>query len=147
MTYLTVDEAQEYFDTRLHSEVWEEASLEDKLKALITSSRLVDTLNFSGEKTVSDQPMQFPRSGSTLIPDAIKIAVCEMSLALLDDIDMEHEIEALDSTGFNYATLRTSYNPAVSPEHIMAGIPSAVAWRYLKPYLADPNELRLVRTN
>lgn len=141
-SYIDIDTAQLYFDTRLHTEVWDESTFENQNKALVSATRIIDNLNFIGRKTDENQLFKFPRYPDTVIPNNIIYAVCEIALTLLDDIDMENEIDALKSIGFNYATLRTNYN-GIYPEHIMAGVPSAIAWRYLQPYLIDPAELRI----
>ena len=49
-SYCTLEEANHYFDTRLNTKVWTEASDEDKSKALIMATRDIETLNFKGRK-------------------------------------------------------------------------------------------------
>lgn len=146
-SYLDLDEAQSYFDTRLHSDVWNDATEINQTKALISATRIIDNLRFKGHKTVVTQEFQFPRYPATIIPNNIIIAICEIAIVLLDDIDMEHEIDALQASGFKYATIQTNYPTNIYPTHIMAGVPSAIAWRYLQPYLASPLEITLSRIN
>jgi hypothetical protein len=48
--YGDVDEANAYFAARLHSEPWEEADPGEKPKAMLAACRLIDNLNFKGDK-------------------------------------------------------------------------------------------------
>lgn len=49
-TYGDVPGGDNYFAGRLHSTVWETASSQDKIKALATGTRIIDRLNFAGQK-------------------------------------------------------------------------------------------------
>src|SRR5687768_4050443 len=103
-TYITLEGAQSYFDTRLNTEAWDKASDKNKIKALIMATRAIDNLNFSGCKSVSTQFLQFPRNRNTEIPTAIEIATCECALQFLDDVEMEAEITGLRANSDNYAS-------------------------------------------
>ena len=48
--YATLAEAKDYFTFRLHAKGWSSASPVNQRKALITATRLIDTLNFKGHK-------------------------------------------------------------------------------------------------
>lgn len=50
-TYVTVDEGDEYFRWSLNSAAWDDASNDDKSKAIVTATRAIDRLNFSGLRT------------------------------------------------------------------------------------------------
>ena len=53
--YATVAEANAYFDGRLYSTIWATACVSNKEKALAQAARIIDRLNFAGEKhTASD---------------------------------------------------------------------------------------------
>jgi hypothetical protein len=145
--YCTVDEAQSYFDGRLNADAWDDASSANKEKSLIHATRLIERLNFKGEKTVDTQDLQFPRDNDTSIPDDIKYACSEIALALLDGIDPELEFDNLKMVSQGYANTRSTYNPDLPVEHIAAGIPSVMAWRFLKPYLRDMRTVNLSRVN
>ena len=145
--YISVVDADTYFDERLNSDAWEDATTADKTKALITSTRMIDRLNFRGNKTVATQSEQFPRGEDTEVPDDIKYACCEIAIALLDGVDPELEFENLDMVSQGYANVRSTYNRSSKPEHLIAGIMSIIAWRYLKPYLRDPTYLDISRVS
>ena len=94
-SYVTLDEANAYFSTRLHSDTWNSASDADKEAALITSTNIIDWYyNYKGAKTVSTQNLQWPRSGvvvgnttydSTDLPKEVRWAVYELALVVLDE--------------------------------------------------------------
>jgi len=146
-SYMTVEDADLYFANRLYVRTWECSSAEEKRKGLYSATEIIDRLNFSGVKAVSTQTNQFPRDTDTVVPDDVQKAAAEIALALLDgvDPDMEYENLALKSQG--YGGVKSTYSEDASQPHKVAGIPSVMAWRYLRPYLRDPNGLQLFRVN
>ena len=173
MSYATVEEATEYFAGRLHTEAWDD--LEDtqavpevpadpladppivgspaiefaynpqKQKALTHATRILERLNYAGDKTDTSQEFQFPRTPDTAIPQDVKDACCELALSLLDGVDPDLEFENLRLTQQSMASAKSTYNRDSAVEHIAAGVPSVAAWRLIKPYLRDPNSFTLVR--
>src|SRR4051812_25245649 len=131
-TYVSLGEANDYFDWRLNSAAWNEASNDDKCKAIVTATRAIDRLNFAGLRTsdfarlgtsisvsgcttapaildpssdtpAPGQPLEFPRNGSSTIPADIKYATCEIALALLDGVDPEQELRGLGANSQRFA--------------------------------------------
>jgi hypothetical protein len=170
--YGTLLEANDYFDARLHEDIWTDTSDTDREKALQAATRIIDNLNFKGEKaavysvmydsggnelTYTDadlrtadlsQPLEFPRTTDTDVPDQIKMACWEIAYALLDEIDPDLELENLAVTSQSIASIRTSYDRVNSQiEHVVNGIPSATAWRYLRPFLRDSEAIILSRVD
>jgi len=170
--YGTLDEANEFFSYSMHSDAWSEATAGERVNALIAATRMIDNLNFKGEKAavyaimydsdgdlqdVTDaelraaslsQDLEFPRGTDTTVPDAIKMACWESTYALLDGVDPEIELENLGISSQTYASVRTSYNKdRTQLEYLMNGIPSANAWRYLRPFLRDEGGIKLSRIN
>jgi hypothetical protein len=145
--YCTVEEADAYFETRLNTEDWDDASDSEKLKALNMATRAINNLNFRGAPLLTTQQNAFPRviSGLTLNSDVVAEATCEIAINLLDGTDMEQEAENLLAVGQNYATVSTNYNPNLVNEHMRAGIPSVVAWNLLRPYLVNPRTIVIRR--
>ena len=101
-SYVTVEEADSYFDERLNASAWAAASPEDKARALIQATRRLDQEEFEGvptrplNGTAVDQPTQalkWPRqmadtdAGWTyeddIIPDPVKQATMELALVYL----------------------------------------------------------------
>ena len=149
--YDTYTNADTYFGTRLHVFAWDDASTADKTKALAEATARIDRLSFSGHLVADDQDLEFPRyygdeaEGDEVVPTDIKIACYECAYALLDGVDPELELENLAVLSQGLATAKTTYSRREAPEHIAAGIPSAYAWRFLKPYLAQGQTVRLNR--
>jgi hypothetical protein len=166
--YGTLSEANEYFSNRLHEWAWSDASLTDRPKALIAATRIIDTLNFKGNKhTVyvlldadpdatqeeireqeAAQALEFPRGEDTEVPDAIRQACYELAHTLLDGKDPELELEKLGIISQGYSSVRTTYSRTHIPvEHIVNGVPNAHAWRLLRPFLRDDDAIRLSRVS
>jgi len=145
--YCTKTEADTYFSGRLNTDAWDDASDADKDKVLIQATRIIDQLNFKGEKTDAAQELQFPRNDDTEVPDDIKCACSEIALALLDGVDPEIEADNLFMISQGYANVRSTYDRQAQAEHSVAGVPSVTAWRYLLPYLRDSRAVDLSRVN
>lgn len=143
--YITVVDADAYFQERLNVEAWEQASDPDKLRGLKEATRRIDRLSFIGVKNAQDQELQFPRYDDTTVPLEVQYACAEVAFALLDGIDPEREIELLSMKSQGLASARSTYTRDFVPEHFLAGIPSALAWDYLKPFLVDPETISIVR--
>lgn len=144
--YLTVTEALQYFQYRLNNDSWISATAENREKALIQASRIIDTLPFAGSKTDSDQDLEFPRNGDTSVPEPILIACCEIAFELLDSVDYNLEQGTLFIQSTGALNARVGYNSRY-PEHLVFGIPSYSAWQKLKPYVIDPRNVTLVRNS
>ena len=146
--YATIVEAQAYFDGRLNTGPWDDADPADQDKALIMATMTcIERLNFRGEKTDSDQALQFPRGNDTDYPQDIKNACAEIALALLDGVDPELEFDNLRMKSQAYGVVRSTYDSDRAPEHYVAGIPSSIAWRFLKPYLRNVFTVNLNRVS
>ena len=146
-SYATESEAQTYFENRLHTEPWDEATSTNRNKALGQATKIIDRLSFSGDKADEDQELQFPRGTDTEIPQDIKDACAEIALALLDGVDPALEFENVFMTSQGYGGIRSSFNREVKPPHVLAGVPSFIAWTYLQPYLRDTLNIELFRTS
>lgn len=169
--YGTLIQSDVYFSTRLHSDVWDNSSTSNKTKALYTATRIIDRLNYKGYKNSvylileaassyddvtqdqrrvaeAAQALEFPRDSDLAVPEDIKMACYEIAQALLDGVDPDIELENLGTTSQSFGGARTSYNRDQQPiEHILHGIPSAYAWRILKPFLRDSRAITTVRIN
>lgn len=164
--YGTLVEANEYFDNRLHERAWYGASVSDRPKALIAATRIIDALNFKGYKNTvyllleadpdatddeiyeqeAAQALEFPRGADTEVPEAIRIACYELAHTLLDGKDPEIELENLGITSQGYESVRTTYSRNQVPiEHILNGVPNALAWRLIRPFLRDEDAVKLAR--
>jgi len=82
--YVTLEEANTYFASRLHAEAWTAAADVDKQKALKQATRAIDRQLLIGRKTNPEQELAFPRYPDTEVPEAVKEACCEEALAILE---------------------------------------------------------------
>jgi hypothetical protein len=147
-TYISEADADTYFTTyRLVTSAWDSASSAEKGKALNQATRMIDRLNFQGDKYDADQELQFPRGSDTTIPTDIEEACAECAYSLLDGVDVEYEYENLGNNSMGFANVRSSKNSSMVPEHKAVGIPSSIAWRLLLPYLRDVDAINLMRTS
>ena len=162
--YGSVSEATEYFSYKLHETVWSAANANDRHLALIAATKIIDALNFKGDKhtvfvsTSTDdavlraanaaQNLEFPRDEDTAVPPQIERACYEIARSLLDGRDPETELEALTMTSQGYAALKTQYIREGLPlEHIVNGVPSFAAWCLLRPFLRDTNSFKVNRAS
>ena len=145
--YLTINEAQTYFDERLRTEAWDDATDTEKTKALKQATKAINRLNYVGDVSVDGQANAFPRGGDVVVPQAILDACCEIALALLDGFDLEMEKANLAAISQGVGDARATYAPELMRPHISAGIASATAWDMLKPYLRDPYEIETSRVS
>ena len=168
--YGNLIEAEEYFALRLRERAWSSADPADRPKALWCAAVIIDALNYKGDKhTVytlyesyedtnevptdeeiraaeAAQSLEFPRGADTIVPEAIRRAAYEMSHELLDGKDPELELETLGIISQSYAAVRTSYSRNQVPiEHIINGIPSSQAWRWIRPFLREDDAIALAR--
>ncbi len=169
--YGSLVKANAYFLTRLHAEAWEDSSSLNQTKALYTATRIIDRLNYKGYKNTvylvleaaddyedvsqddrrvaeAAQELEFPRDADTVVPTDIETACFEIALALLDGVDPDVELENLGTAGQGYGGVKISYNRDQQPiEHLLHGVPSAMAWRILKPFLRDGRAVITARVN
>jgi hypothetical protein len=166
--YGTLVEADSYFASRLHESAWSDADPADRPKALWAATQIIDTLNFKGYKypvymllqgspqATEDeiraaeelQVLEYPRGGDTEVPLAIRRACYEIAHSLLDGKDPELELENLGIVSQGYASVRTTFSRTHVPvEHIVNGVPSAMAWRLLVPFLRDDDAIRVSRVS
>lgn len=111
-SYVTLAEAESYFEDSVKFEDWAAYGDEIKNRALVTATRLMERQVWKGEKTSSGQSLAFPRSGLTdrqggtvddsSIPDVVKNAQCELALALLED----SAVEGQNNAGSNIRSVR-----------------------------------------
>lgn len=140
-----VEGADRYFSEQLYGQLWETQSLDNKQKALMTATRNINNLRFAGRKNDDGQPLEFPRNGDTVVPEAIQRATYEEALALLKGIDPETEYGNLSVSSRVFGKVRTDYAARHAPEHVVAGIASRNAWILLQPFLDPARGVRLRR--
>lgn len=146
--YGTSSEADDYFENiRLFSDEWFLENQSNRSKALLQATRIIESLNFVGAKTDSEQDLEFPRGGDTEIPVEIEYAAYEIAFALLDGRDVEMEAEQFGEEAANFGQGSVRVNPDLIHISKIHGVPSVVAWQYLRPYLQPGDEIILSRVS
>jgi hypothetical protein len=168
--YGSVQEADTYFSMRLHEIAWSNSDPTDRPRALWAATQIIDTLNYKGHKATvhavilslphhrredmqeqiraadAAQVHEFPRGTDTDVPDAILRACYEIAYSLLDGKDPELELENLGIVSQGYSSVRTTYSRNQVPiEHIINGVPNTLAWRLIRPFLRDGEEIKISR--
>lgn len=100
-SYISVLDADIYFNERLYSNSWPALSLEaDKEKALISAFKILEvSFEWFYDKTESTQSQEFPRNDELIVPQKIIDTQCEITLLLLNagsdlsrpDKEMKHD--------------------------------------------------------
>ena len=95
-SYVTLTEANTYFETVPDSSTWTDKTDDQKNRSLIAATRWIDTLNYYGSRCDNGQALKFPRNNykidnveltCTTIPNNIKYAQFELARALANDPD------------------------------------------------------------
>jgi len=95
-SYVTLAEADLYFETVPAETDWDDKSDDAKNRALISACRWIDSLNYYGDRCDEDQALKWPRNNYTVddvelactsIPVGIKYAQYELARQLANDTD------------------------------------------------------------
>ena len=93
-SYVTLAEANSYFETVPDSTTWDNKTDDQKNRSLIAATRWIDTFVYQGDRCDEDQALKFPRTNYQLdrvelscstIPNNIKYAQYELARALAND--------------------------------------------------------------
>ena len=164
-----------FFDARLHSYDWTNASVSDRLASLVQSSELIDQFDYLGQKKpvqealdaideVNGDPttdankevlrlanlsqaLEFPRGTATTdVPTEIETACYLIAKALLGGRDPDMDLESLASRGIQYGDMKTQYSRGGNTqEHMAHLIPSPQAWNKIRPFLRERNQFDMNR--
>ena len=95
-SFVTLDEANNYFATVPESSTWDDKTVDQKKRALISATRWIDSFVYFGDRCDQNQALKFPRNNyqvddvelsCTTIPNNIKYAQYELARALANDTD------------------------------------------------------------
>ena len=110
-SYVTLADADAYFEDRMHSSVWD--SFSEQEKVLITSSQMLDWYTkWKGNKATAAQSMQWPRTGA-IRPDGTVIAD--------DALPPEVKTAVFELAFSNIGSDRTSDDPLAGIGQLKAG--------------------------
>lgn len=142
--YGTLQDANDYASMHLYWDAWAFASEDDRLRALVTSARAIDRLNFQGCAT-GTSGLAFPRDSYVDVPRKVIEACYENAISIIRGLDPETEIRNLSAASQGFSGHTTRYDRTFIPLYLQHGIVSAAAWANLTPFLRDPRSLNLVR--
>lgn len=118
-SYVTLEEADKYFEEKLGADFWAELDETAKEKALITASRQIDIQPFLGRKADPKQEMSFPRiirGKKYEVLYRVKAAVCEQVFGLFsDDYEKNPNVKSV-SLGSASITFRDNADFELYPE-------------------------------
>lgn len=157
-SFVSVAEADLYIEARLNSSAW--TGTEPKKQALVEATREISAMSFAGYRTDSTQALSWPRTSArnpdapagttnyetTVIPQRVKDACCELALQFLKAGTTD--IASADSTAGvireKVDVLETEYaHPSQRPQGV-ARYPRVM--KLLAPLLAvGIGQVRLVR--
>ena len=95
-SYVTLTEANSYFETVPDSSTWTNKTDDQKNRSLIAATRWIDTFVFQGDRCDENQALKFPRTNyqvdrvelsCSTIPNNIKYAQYELARALANETD------------------------------------------------------------
>ena len=95
-SFVTLAEANAYFETVPSSSTWDDKTDDQKNRAIISATRWIDVLNFYGDRCSNNQALSWPRNNyhvdrveltCSAIPSDIKYATYELARALANDTD------------------------------------------------------------
>lgn len=114
-TFVTLEEAEAYFDERFGSEKWFDKDLTDKTKEqlLVTASKKISSFDFVGSALEPGQPMAFPRDYE--MPQDVKDAVCEEAYSMLNqEASVHKKNQEANISSISLGVGSVSYNSAAS---------------------------------
>lgn len=149
-SYVDVAEANEYFAERLESDAWTAAaSVSGKqLASLKQATRMINQLNFVGRKAEDIQENEFPRDDETTIPREVKMATCEIAIALLRKVSLQTTSQTVGLTSKSVGDASQSFadsTAGMSIFSIAGNTNSMEAYRLLRPWLYPSTQVDLIR--
>jgi len=146
-SYVTLAEANTYFETVPNSSTWTDKTDDQKNRALISATRWIDALSFYGDRCTTTQALKWPRENYTvdgidlacsLIPEGIKTATYELARALANDTDAI--TGSTGTTGLydqvELGELKVKYNKSSQAVGLVTNAFDVYPWlqSYLGPY-------------
>ena len=149
-SYLSVVAATAILDERLGSSAWTEASADDKARALITATRDIDSLRFSGRQYTSTQALWFPNTFQTETSDEIPVdvqrACAEQALWLLQNASTggrseRQQLQAQGVSSYTIGNLSETFSGSAGGSYSQFGNLCTEAQRYLQGYVSRTGRL------
>jgi hypothetical protein len=143
-SYVTLAEADSYFETTPDDSDWTNKTDDQKNRALISATRFIDDFEFYGERCTTTQALKWPRKEykvdgveikCTFIPDEVKIATFELARALANNPSALVGSKGTDGTyeEVKLGDLEVKYNTQSQPSGLVNNILDIYPW--LQSYL------------
>ena len=160
-SYVTLTEANAYFETVPDSSTWTNKTDDQKKRSLISAARWIDTLVFYGDRCDDGQALKFPRNNYQVdgvelacskIPNGIKYAQYELARALANYTDAITGTSGKDGNfeDVKLGVIQVKYNTASQGTGSINNILDVYPWlqSYLGAYMlggAGSFQMRVVR--
>ena len=149
-SYVTVAEADAYFETRIDSDIWFDASNSEKIQALVTSTAVLDQMSWAGVAVSAEQSLAFPRNGSYFDPRAGQVVVLDGVPSRVVQACYEQALHILANEGLYSSTGSVTslqvgaikLDTVIAPENI-----APVSNRLVKPLLVNNGANMWYRAN
>ena len=160
-SYVTLSEANDYFDTSPDASTWTNKTDDQNKRALISATRWIETLVFYGDRCDESQALKFPRNNYQVdgvelacskIPNGIKYEQYELARALANDTDAITGTTGKDGNveEVKLGDIQVKYNTASQGTGSVNNILDVYPWlqSYLGAYMlggAGSFQMRVVR--
>lgn len=130
-SFVSVADADAYFEGRVSSDVWATSLLAAKEKTLISATRILDSLEWAGVAVSDSQALSFPRSGLYYeprvgydkeiggTPNRIKDATFEFAYHLLINPDVVNDSGFVRNISIDSVKLDSIVQPSAMPSIVM----------------------------
>ena len=129
-TFISLDEANAYFNGRPHSEIWQSLSNTEKEQALIFATLKINSKHFVGSKLSAEQPLEFPRDFYPQIPAEIQYAVCEEAFVIAEN-SVHSKNKELGISSITLGSSSISYSISAACDIILSQQASAFLSKWL----------------
>lgn len=131
-SYATVSEADSYFEDRLDVAAWTSANATQKAQALVTATRTIDELDWTGIAVSDTQALAFPRVGvyfdprlgsdvlldELVIPKRVITATYELAYHLLNNDGLLDDTGTVKNLSIGSINLNVINSPNKIPVHV-----------------------------
>lgn len=141
-SYVSLLEANAYFDNKLDVAAWVDADDTQKEQALVTATRTLDALEWKGSVKLESQVLAFPREGSYFdpsrgtevvfsdtLPQRLLDATCELAYHLLNNDGLLDDVGSVKSVSVGSISIQ---------EIRSAGRLPSVVSKLLRPMRSQP---------
>lgn len=150
-SFVSLTEAEAYFADRMDIAAWTSAESSVKSQALVTATRLLDNLEWTGTAISESQSLAFPRTGwyyepkqgmdielPADTPTRVKYATYELAYHLLNNDGLLDDTGVVDNITVGSISLSIVSSPSTFPN---------VVRKYIKPLLKNSGSAFWWRAN